>query len=203
MSRLLVGLCMIGWLCGAGLMRPQGEARAQQSQARSEEINVEAYTSVSAALAAIGTSERALVIPSAQNVTSDLSIPANVTLKFTGQGQLYLRAGTTLTILGPIEAAIRPIFVGPGKISFNAHSYLTPFLKEVYPQWWGAQGNGTADDTAAIQAAIDSLPYTGGVISIPNGTYRLTAPLIIADGAEHDCRPAVQRACAGGAAGGG
>jgi polygalacturonase len=36
---------------------------------------------------------------------------------------------------------------------------------------YGAYGDGLHDDTAAIQAAINSLPTTGGVVQIPAGTY--------------------------------
>jgi len=36
---------------------------------------------------------------------------------------------------------------------------------------YGAKGNGIADDTAAIQAAINALPTTGGTVKIPAGTY--------------------------------
>jgi hypothetical protein len=36
---------------------------------------------------------------------------------------------------------------------------------------YGAVGNGTHDDTAAIQAAINSLPSAGGTVYIPSGTY--------------------------------
>jgi polygalacturonase len=35
---------------------------------------------------------------------------------------------------------------------------------------FGAVGDGTTDDTAAIQAAIDSLSATGGIVFIPKGT---------------------------------
>ena len=43
---------------------------------------------------------------------------------------------------------------------------------------FGAVGNGVADDTAAIQAAINSLgASTGGTIYLPAGTYRTTAIL--------------------------
>ncbi|MFK2898769.1 right-handed parallel beta-helix repeat-containing protein [Dyella jejuensis] len=37
----------------------------------------------------------------------------------------------------------------------------------------GAMGNGTTDDTAAFQAAINALPASGGTISVPNGTYMI------------------------------
>ena len=43
---------------------------------------------------------------------------------------------------------------------------------------YGAIGDGSADDTAAIQAAIDSAP-TGGSVYLPAGHYRTTATLII------------------------
>lgn len=44
---------------------------------------------------------------------------------------------------------------------------------------FGAVGDGVADDTAAINAAIASLPELGGKAVFPNGTYRITAPITI------------------------
>jgi polygalacturonase len=38
---------------------------------------------------------------------------------------------------------------------------------------YGALGNGVKDDTAAIQAAINSLPADGGTVIIPAGTYMI------------------------------
>ena len=42
---------------------------------------------------------------------------------------------------------------------------------------FGARGDGTADDTAAIQAAIDAA--NGGTVYLPPGTYRITSPINI------------------------
>ncbi|MEO5831252.1 MAG: right-handed parallel beta-helix repeat-containing protein [Rhodanobacter sp.] len=39
----------------------------------------------------------------------------------------------------------------------------------------GAQGNGQHDDTSAFQAAINSLPSSGGTITVPAGTYMIDA----------------------------
>ena len=39
----------------------------------------------------------------------------------------------------------------------------------------GANGDGTTDDRAAIQSAIDALPARGGVIYFPAGTYKINA----------------------------
>ncbi|GLQ87357.1 hypothetical protein GCM10007898_09230 [Dyella flagellata] len=40
---------------------------------------------------------------------------------------------------------------------------------------FGAMGNGATDDTAAIQAAINALPSTGGTVVVPDGTYMINA----------------------------
>jgi nitrous oxidase accessory protein NosD len=45
--------------------------------------------------------------------------------------------------------------------------------------WFGAKGDGVADDTAAIQAAIDALPASGGEVRFPTGDYLITSPLLI------------------------
>ncbi|MET7363245.1 glycosyl hydrolase family 28-related protein [Streptomyces sp. NPDC005562] len=42
---------------------------------------------------------------------------------------------------------------------------------------FGAKGDGLADDTLALQAAIDAC-QPGGVVYIPHGVYRLSAPLV-------------------------
>jgi polygalacturonase len=39
----------------------------------------------------------------------------------------------------------------------------------------GAMGNGSHNDTAAIQAAVNALPSTGGTIVVPAGTYMIDA----------------------------
>jgi hypothetical protein len=39
---------------------------------------------------------------------------------------------------------------------------------------FGAVGDGTTDDTAAIAAAIDALPLNGGIIFFPPGTFKVT-----------------------------
>jgi hypothetical protein len=45
-------------------------------------------------------------------------------------------------------------------------------------QAYGATGNGTTDDTAAIQAAVKAV--SGGVIFLPAGTYKVTSTISVA-----------------------
>lgn len=44
---------------------------------------------------------------------------------------------------------------------------------------FGAVGDGSTDDTLKLQAAIDSLETSGGVIYFPTGEYKITKPLVL------------------------
>lgn len=53
---------------------------------------------------------------------------------------------------------------GGGSLFTNAHDY-------------GAKGDGTTDDTTAIQNALAALPVNGGVVFLPAGTYKTSGTL--------------------------
>ena len=67
---------------------------------------------------------------------------------------------------GPLAMEIKKPDVWPDKI-FNAKKF-------------GAQGDGVANDTAAIRAALDAAKQNGGgIVYLPWGTYRLTNYFVI------------------------
>jgi hypothetical protein len=65
----------------------------------------------------------------------------------------------------------------PGPVSSTA---VIPTVLNVKD--FGAVGDGSADDTTAIQNAINALPVTGGDVIFPAGNYKITAVLNIGNG---------------------
>lgn len=49
-------------------------------------------------------------------------------------------------------------------------------------KWFGAKGDAAADDTAAVQAAIDYLGSRGGTVVFPNGVYRVAGLTVGGEG---------------------
>lgn len=104
-------------------------------------------------------------------ITSSTTIASNVTLEFRQGGILSLDSGVQLqingSIVGPTGARI---FTGPGSVKFGpARSGVV----SVYPEWWGAVGDGIVDSSSAIQKAVNSLHW-GGIIQFAGGAYRTT-----------------------------
>ena len=81
------------------------------------------------------------------------------------------------TLLAVAATAVAAILLAGAPV--RAQSYYTVRLddpKAVYLDAMGARGDGAADDTAAIQAAIDRVQETvgQGVVFVPEGRYRIT-----------------------------
>src|SRR2546429_7922312 len=65
-------------------------------------------------------------------------------------------------------------------VAHNADGSLKNHFANVKDPAFGAVGDNVTNDTAAIQAAIDSLAVTGGIVFFPPGTYDVSSPLTIA-----------------------
>ena len=102
-------------------------------------------------------------------------VPATVDVDVQPGGRFVKSGAGTLAINGGFNASLTTVFSGfaAGDVTFGAGRSL-----EVYPQWWGAVGDGVHDDTVAIQSAIDSVQAIHGTVRFPPGTYLVSAPIV-------------------------
>jgi hypothetical protein len=86
---------------------------------------------------------------------SDLSVPENFTLSFEDGGLATTPGGTAVHVLGPIDARLEQIFFGGLAVRFRPGN-----VPEIYPEWWGAKGDGSRSDQAAIALAVGASSST-------------------------------------------
>jgi hypothetical protein len=104
-------------------------------------------------------------------VSVNSTIPSNVHLIAGPTCQFSLNSGITLTINGPLDgSSASPHFLGSGTVLLNGA------LDKVPVQWFGAKGDGTTDDTAAIQATYNAVADKGGTVFFSRaGRYPITS----------------------------
>ena len=100
-------------------------------------------------------------------------------------------SGTTITATGGgggtgiVEAIVEGANINvdntdPANPIISAEGLQTQFITNVKD--FGAVGNGVADDTAEIQAALTAAASSGGMVWIPKGTYKISSTLTVPNG---------------------
>jgi len=114
------------------------------------------------------------------SVRANMTVPSNVTVVFAQGAVLSISNGATVTWKGAIEAPVSQIFSLTGNGAVN---FASPFRRSaVYPEWWGATGDGTTDDSAAINAAIAAVKRTGGTVLLSPATYAVASSVNLTRG---------------------
>jgi polygalacturonase len=128
-----------------------------------------------AALVSADTAGNMFLPPGTYRVASNLTLSKHV--QFAAGAKLKPDSGVTVTIGGTIDAPLSQVFdvSAGGTVSFGASAVVS----EVYPQWWGAKGDGVTDDRASLQAAVSATAAAGGAVHIPSGTYALGSEVVI------------------------
>ena len=110
--------------------------------------------------------------PKTYVLKNDLTIPKKVIIKFQSGAVLFVEKDCTLKFDGVIDAGLQQIFDGPGHIKGK------PKVSAVVPQWFGAEGDGIADDTVSLQKAVD-FACTSQILAVDLniGWYRITKTL--------------------------
>lgn len=68
---------------------------------------------------------------------------------------LQVRPEKTVTIEGSLDAPLSQIFdILPGATPGIVEQGTSSNIQFVYPQWWGAKGDDSQDDTDALKRAI-------------------------------------------------
>ncbi|RPJ39225.1 MAG: hypothetical protein EHM35_02850, partial [Planctomycetaceae bacterium] len=105
------------------------------------------YANLAAAITAIGATVGELHIWDAETLTANAVFPATLGVVIHKGGSIIKASTYTLTISGPFDAGLYQVFSGFTTVTLSQ-------VKQVYPQWFGATGDGTTNDTAAITVAI-------------------------------------------------
>lgn len=132
------------------------------------------------AVAEIGDAKMTLVVTSPISpLTGSLTVPANVTLEFVGDGLISCGTFTATIQSSTVNWPSRQIFAADclttGSVSFVGNYASRAF----FPEWWGAKADDVTSSDAAINAAINALPANGGIISFTSGSYQINAPINI------------------------
>ncbi len=137
------------------------------------------YTTLAEALTTIGSSQISLRVPYGNyEVSANTTIPANVNLRVMKGATLDVQNGVTLTINGTVEAGPYKIFTytGTGTVVMTS----SPTVAVV--QWWGATGDGTANQETYINRALTAAKK---VYVPPSSTYyELGTPVLVPSGRE-------------------
>lgn len=148
------------------------------------ELLITSYSSLANAVSTIGSSPATLVIDTIKTVSSNLTIPATLTLRFVNDGGISPNANVTVTILGPVIAPAKKIF-------YNAHRFYSwsdtttvadtsagwvtlrtnGIQGEVWANWWGVNtANSASDNQRDGRTACLSCPK-GGTVKLASGSY--------------------------------
>ena len=116
-----------------------------------------------------------MLLPGTYRVASDLTITSPVW--FITGAIIKPDSGVTVTLAGGI--AVAP----PSQIFDNSSAggfVIKKLSAPIAVEWFGAKGDGVADDTAPIQAAINTCQESGGgVVLLRSGKFGISAPLNI------------------------
>jgi hypothetical protein len=85
-----------------------------------------------------------------------------------------------MSMTKPTSEQVTFLAAGSGAVQRTA---LDKFRDSVSVKDFGAKGDGVTDDTAAIQAAINSFPTGWGTVHFPKGVYLVTSTLTVAQDA--------------------
>ncbi|MEW5803893.1 MAG: glycosyl hydrolase family 28-related protein [bacterium] len=142
-----------------------------------DRVSIGSYSnSLNTAISSLGAQHRTIDINTTVTLTANATLPANLALEI-GENGLIQLGNYNLTILGDFDCPPNNqafSYTGTGRVSFQGAC-----VTKVYPAWWGAKGDGTTDDTAAFNYALDAMNTEGSCLFVPKGYYRANIVLTV------------------------
>lgn len=134
-----------------------------------------ALSALVAVVTALTTGGAILVPAGTYRLSDDVTIPADVSVLALEGARLSVDSGKTLTLNGLFRAGLTQVFAGSGSVVFGVGS-----VQGIHPEWFGAVGDRTTDDTVAVQKTVTTcLAGTWPHPFLAAKMYRLTASVNI------------------------
>jgi hypothetical protein len=132
---------------------------------------------LNALITALGSTVCTLYFPrGTYKLNDNVSVPSTIELKFVYGAMLKPASGKAITGSNTkISAGLYQIF----DLSLGGTIAGTWRVQWVYPQWFGAKGDTTTDDSMAFQNTINFQVLTNGRIYVPRGVYRIETKLVL------------------------
>jgi hypothetical protein len=142
-------------------------------------FDVRNYSSINAAIAAIGSTQGTILVSTAQTLTDDLIVPSTLSLVIPKGGSIAKASNHTLTINGPLEAGDYPVFSGfnNGDVTFGPGA-----VKEVPIMWFlpaDYVADGSIDYSTQIQTAATAAATAGKPLLIPAGKWQIAGQVVM------------------------
>jgi len=131
---------------------------------------------------AIGTQEadgkanRSLKLPISDTATSEIPNKADRASKLLG----FDASGNPIAYAQGTSTEADAVNYSQGSTGSSSRTVESKLQETTSVKDFGAVGDGTTDDTSAIQAAINAVEAAGGgIVYLPNGSYKTTSELVI------------------------
>ena len=110
-------------------------------------------------------------------ISANVTIPRTHAVWFTSNGIISIDSGVTLAINGAVDAPEAQIFSGAGLATGPTFADVG----EINVRWFGAKGDGSTDDSLAIQAAVNAARRSDrAVVRFGSGIFAVATSITLA-----------------------
>jgi hypothetical protein len=141
------------------------------------ELRDVSFSSLAKAIQAIGTSSKTLYITTQHRITSNTTIPSNISIQVLKGGSFAISTGVSLTISGHFSAGWYTVFTGLGTVLLASAS-----CEVTLGAWFGVD-TASLDNTDALNTALTATAsvsaFRPGKLVIGSGTYLHSGQILI------------------------